>query len=110
MLKYLPQKSLKITEDVLLYNKKRVSCTCNIDRRLNNSNIPADITNNNIDDRLPKFAGVTNNKKVSRIPLRYFITCSLETDMKKFFESKKKSTIVVTPDEKIIFIDAPYIQ
>ena len=62
MLKYLPQKSLKIIEDFLLYNKKRVSCTCNIDRRLNNSNIPADITNNNIDDRIPKFAGVTNNK------------------------------------------------
>lgn len=115
MLKHLPEKSLKTIEELLLYIKKRVNYTGNIDRRLNNSDTPADITDGNIDNRITKFVDVINNEKVCRIPLRYFcnlgkinypvkinlkITCLLETDIKNLFELKKKSAVVGTPDAK----------
>ena len=73
--------------------KKRVSYKGNINRRLNNSNTQANITNDNIHNRIAKFTEVINNEKVCRIPLRYLcdlgkinypvktntkITCSLE--------------------------------
>ena len=125
MLKHLPEKSLKTIEELLLYIKKRVSYTGNIDRRLNNSDTPADITDDNIDNRITKFVDVINNEKVYRIPLRYFcnlgkidypvkinlkITCLLETNIKNLFELKKKSAVAGTPDAKIIFANAPHIQ
>ena len=118
----MPEKSLKTIEELLLYIKKRLSYTGNLDRRLNNSDTPGDITDANIDNRITKFVDAVNNEKVYRIPLRYFcnlgkinypvkinlkITCLLETDI---FELKKKSAVVGTPDAKIIFTNAPHIQ
>ena len=83
----------------------------------------ADITDVNIEDRMDKF--VINTDKVYRIPLRYFcdigkinflvktdlkIKCNLETEMKKLFELKKKVTNITSPDAKIIFTKAHFIQ
>ena len=83
-----------------------------------------DITNDNIDDRIANFEDVINNEN-DRTSLRYFcdqgiinypikinfqITSSLEKDMSKRFEFKKKSDVVGTPDKKIILAHVPYIQ
>ena len=38
------------------------------------------------------------------------IKCHLETDMKKWFESKKKVNAIGVPDAKIIFTKAPFLQ
>ena len=68
------------------------------------------------------------NEHVCRIPLRYFtdlgkinfptktdyrIKCHLKTVMKNLFESRKvyaSGTALPTPDVKIIFTKAPFIQ
>ena len=44
MRKYLAKKSLKTIDKLLLFSKKKVSYSGNIDRRANNSNKPADRT------------------------------------------------------------------
>ena len=99
MMKHLPAKSFRLIEGLLLYSKEKVSYTGDIDRKLNNSNTPAGITTDKINDRIAKFADVINKEKVYRITLRHFcdlekinylvkmnfkITCSFETEMKKF--------------------------
>ena len=102
MLKHLPEKALKKLKDDFLYNKKKVAYKkLTIDRRTYNSTTPADITDNNLDDRLDKFKDELKNEYDYRIPLRYFcdigkinfqlkidfkIRCHLETDMKRLFE------------------------
>ena len=68
------------------------------------------------------------NEHVYRIPLTYFtnlgkinfptkidyrIKCDLETETKKMFESGKvyaSGTVLPTPDVKIMFTKAPFIQ
>ena len=89
-----------------------------------NSNTDADRTNNNIDDRMTKFATQLQNKFVYRIPLRYLcdlgkinfpvktdikIRGTLETEMKKLFKSNKRVTTMLTPDVQIVFVKAPFI-
>ena len=82
----------------------------------------------NIDDRISKFENQLKNEYVYRIYLRYFtdlgkihfplkidsrIKCHLETEMKKLFESKKLTaagSAIPSPDAKIIFTKAPFIQ
>ena len=85
-------------------------------------------THLNIEDKIPKFKIVLKNEHVYGIPLRYFaglgkinfptktdyrIKCHLETKMKKLFESRKvhvSDTELLTPDVKIIFTKAPFVQ
>ena len=38
------------------------------------------------------------------------IRCTLETDMKKLFESKKQVAAIGTPDAQIVMLKAPFIQ
>ena len=72
MLKHSPENALKKIRKHLLWSKKSVTYPANSDRRIYNSNDPDDITNDNIDDRIAKFADQLRSKFVSRIPLRYF--------------------------------------
>ena len=80
-----------------------------IERRTFNSTTSADITDLNIEERIRDFQDMLKSEYVYRAPLRYFgyigkvnfplkidfkIKCQLETDMKKFFESKKKVTVI----------------
>ena len=103
MLKNLSEKSLKMIEKNFLYSKKTVSYNGNIDRRTHINKDPRDITDDNIDDRIDKFADVINTSRMYRTPLRYFcdlgknnflvkidfkIRCNLDADMKKLFETK----------------------
>ena len=121
----MPEKLLKTIQNLLLHSKKKVNYKGNIDRILNNSNTPAHRTDDNIDDRIAKFADIINNEKVYGISVRYFcdletisypvkinfkVKCSLETKMKKLFKLKTKSTLAGTPDVKIIFTNVPYMQ
>ena len=82
----------------------------------------------NIDDRITKFKEMLKNERVYRIPLRYFtgigkinfstkidyrVKLHLEKDMKKLFESRKvlaAGANIPSPDAKIIFAKAPFIQ
>ena len=112
----------------------------NIDRRIHNGDgIPTAGLNStqvalakakdlNIDDRITKFKDIIQSEHVYRIPLRYFtdlgkinfptkidyeIKLHLETKTKRLFESKKllaSGTAIPTPDVKIIFTKAPFIQ
>lgn len=63
MRKYLAKKSLKTIDKLLLFSKKKVSYSGNIDRRANNSNKPADRTDENLNDRIDKFEEVINGEK-----------------------------------------------
>ena len=99
------KRHLKKIQKHFLCSKKSVVYPDNVDRRVHNSNDPNDITDDNIDDRIAKFANQLSSKFVYRIPIRYFcdlgkinfpvkidmkIRCTLETEMKNLFESKKK--------------------
>ena len=77
---------------------------------------------------MSKFKNLLKNKHVYRIQLRYFtdlgkinfstkidyrIKYHLETEMKKLFESRKiltSASALPTPDLKIIFTKAPFVQ
>ena len=52
MLKSLPKKCLDKIEKLMLYRKRKVGYRGNIDQRANNSNTPADMTDDNIDKRI----------------------------------------------------------
>ena len=66
-LKHLPEKCLKRIENLLLYSKKEVSYNGKVDRRQNNSNTLADITDNNINGRISKFPDVFHNENFTQI-------------------------------------------
>ena len=154
MLKHLPAKSLKVIENDLLYSKEEVLIPYDLDRRLHgmakdaNNRVIYNITRSdgNFRDREAKFRNQLKDKYVYRIPLKYIcdigkinfptkidvkIRLTLETDMKKLFESNKnlmdnpktgKSATSndpndyepdgtpQTPDVQIIFLKAPMIQ
>ena len=106
MLKHLPEKALKKIRTNFLFSEKAVVLSGNNDRRVHGvSNDNTQRTDDNLDDRISKFATQIKDKFVYRIPLRYIcdigktnfqtkvdmkIRLTLETDMKKLFESKKK--------------------
>ena len=71
MLQHLPKKALKMIQNNLLYSKEKVNYSTGQDRRIHNSNIPANRTNSNISDRISKFQEQLKNKFVYRIPLKY---------------------------------------
>ena len=57
----------------MLYSNKTVFYNkTTIDRRTHNSATPADITNDNLDDRIDTFQDQIKNEFVYRIPLRSF--------------------------------------
>ena len=81
----------------------------------------------NIHDRISKFQSQLKDEYVYRIPLKCFLETGkinsvvkidfrikyLATEIKKLFESKKvlaSTASIPTPDAKIIFTKAPYIQ
>ena len=73
MLKYLPKHLLKKKQkNYSFLAKKILSYRENIERRMHNSNTVVDITNENIEDIINRFADVIITDKVYRIPLRYF--------------------------------------
>ena len=105
MLKHLPKNALKMIERDLLYRKKVVIIPGNEDRRSHKNDNDALRTDSNIEDRQDKFANQIDSKCVYRIPLQYIcdlgkiifptkidlkIRCTLQTNMKQLFESKKR--------------------
>ena len=126
ILKHLPKDALKTLEKTILYSKQTVYFnTTTIDREIHNSNTANDITDLNINERIPKFKNQLKNEFVCRVPLRYFtdigkinfplktdfrIKCHLETDMKKLFKSKKTVTAIGAPVAQIIFTNPPFLQ
>ena len=110
MLKHLPEKSLKVIQQDLLYSQKPVFFfTKGFDRRLHYrfespTKHPSVPTGANFRDRETKFRQQLKNKYVYRIPLKYIcdlgkinfptkidmkIHLTLERDLKKLFESDK---------------------
>lgn len=65
-----------------------------MDRRTNNINTPADMTNENIDGRTDKFATVINFEKSRKknFPLKidFKIKCNFKTEMKNFPDLQRK--------------------
>ena len=89
----------------LLFRIKAVIYPANSGRRSHNNDDSTKRTDDNIEDREVKVTVQIDSKYVYRIPLKYFcnlskiifpfkidlkIRCSLETEMKKLFELKKK--------------------
>ena len=90
----------------MLYSKMPVVYNrTTIDRRTYNSTTAADITDDNLDDRITLFQNQLKDEFVYRVPLKYFtgigkinfplkidfkIKSHLETDIKKLSESKKR--------------------
>ena len=112
-------------EKDLLYSKKPVIISGNKDRRSHNNDNEAFRTDDNLEDREDKFAAQIDSKYVYRIPLKYRcdlgkikfptkidlkIGCTLQTNMKQLFESKKKVPAIGAPDAQIVFVRAPYLQ
>ena len=105
MLKHLPEKALKRIRKNVLFSEKAVVLSGNNDRRVHGAtNDNTQRTDDNLDDRISKFVTQIKDKFVYRIPLRYIcdigkinfptkidmkIRLTLETDMKKLFETKK---------------------
>ena len=154
MLKHLPARSLKVIENDLLYSKEEVVIPYNLDRRFHgmvkdaNNRVIHNIvrSDGNFRDREAKFRSQLKDEYVYRIPLKYIcdigkinfptkidmkIRLTLETDMKKLFESDKnlmgnpKSGKTAdstnpndyetdgtpqTPDVQIVLLNVPMIQ
>ena len=154
MLKHLPTKSLKIIENDLLYSKEELMVPYKLDRRFHgmvkdaNNRVIHNVTRSdgNFRDREAKFRNQLKDKYAYRIPLKYIcdigkinfptkidmeIRLTLETDMKKLFESDKNrmgnpktgqlatctdpndfepDAIPPTPDVEIVLLKAPMIQ
>ena len=154
MLKHLHAKSLKVIENDLFYSKEEVVIPCNLDRRFHgmvkdaNNRVIHNVvrSDGNFWDREAKFRIQLKDKYVYRIPLKYVcdigkinfpnkidmkIRLTLETDMKKLFESNKnlmgnpktgKSATSIdpndnepnetpqAPDVQIALLKAPMIQ
>ena len=86
MLEDLPEKALRKLQNDLLYSKKKISYNkTTIERRTYNSTVPANITDDNLDNRLNRFKDQLKNEYTYRIPLRYFsdINFLLKTDFKQ---------------------------
>ena len=92
---------------------------CN-DRRIHNNDSEVYRTDDSLEERQDKFVAQIDTKYVYRVPLKYFwdldeinfptkidlkIRSTLQTEMEKLFESKKKVTAI-----EIVFATAPFIQ
>ena len=109
-------------EKDLLYSKKTVIIPGNEDRRSHNNDMEAFRTNDNLEDREDKFAAQIDSKYVYRFPLTYLcnlskinfpnkidlkIPCTLQTDMKQLFESKKIWLLLVYQTHKLFLLECP---
>ena len=129
MLKHLPKDALKMIEKTHLYSKQ----PADYNHVTVNATLLAETKENyakdlNINERISKFKEQLKNEHVYRLPLRYFtdigkinfptkidykIKLHLETEMKRLFERRKVLTLgaaLPTPESKIIFTKALYIQ
>ena len=153
ILKHLPAKSLKVIKNDLLHSKEEV-IPYNLDRRFHgmvkdaNNRVIHNVirSDGNFRDRKAKFRNQLKDKYVYRIPLKYIcdigkinfstkidmkIKLTLETDMKKLFESDQNhmgspktgklatstdpndfepDAIPPMPDVQIVLLKAPMIQ
>ena len=135
MLKHLPEKDLKTHSEKPVYYTD-----VSIDRRIHNGDgitAPTGSTADqiatlkknyakdlNIDDRIAKFRNIIKSEHVYRISLRYFtdlgkinfptkINYRIKLHLERLFKSRKvlaSGSALPTPDVKIIFTKAPYIQ
>ena len=118
ILKHLPENDLKMIEKNLLYSTKPVIIRGNEDRRSHTNNNEANRTDANLEDRENKFDAQIDNKYVYRVPLKNLcdlgklnfpketdlkICCTLQTDMKKLSELKKKVTAIGVLDAQLVF-------
>ena len=125
ILKHLPKNAFKMIQNDFLYCKKDVIYPTGQERRVHNSDDATKLTDDSIVDRTDKFTNQIKSKYVNRILLKYLcnlgkinfptkidmnIRCTLETEMKKQFESKKRVTNNGAPDAQIVFVKAPFIQ
>ena len=82
-------------------------------------------TVDNLEDQEDKFGTQIGAKYVSGVLLKHFcdlekinipikidlkIRCTLQTEIKKLFELKKKVTVIFGPDTQIVFERAPFVQ
>ena len=122
MLKHMPDDALKTYDKTLLYSKKAVKLANNVDRLPNNTDNSR--TDDNLDDRIDKFHDLLGKKKICQIPLTFLIDLglanfpisfdtryilTLEQDLNKLFESKKKVNPIPEPAAKIITFETPFI-
>ena len=113
MLKYLSEKDLKKLRKHVLFSKKEVIYTAGVDRRPHNDDTANKRIDDNLDNRIAKFPAQIQNKFTCRFPLRcrcdlgkinfptkidMKIRLTLETDLKKLFESY------------FVLLKAPYLQ
>ena len=125
MLKHLPAKNLKKLRKHFLFSKKEVIYTAGVDRRPHNDDGNGKRSDDNLDDRIDKFSDQLKNKFTHRNPLRYLcdlgkinfstkldmkIRLTIETDMKKLFETNKEVANISTLDAQIVLMKAPYLQ
>ena len=129
MLKFEEDNALKTYHHHLLYSKKQVKLPTGKNRRSHKAN-DADAgkrTDDNLDDRINKFADQPQTESYYRIPLRFL--CSLgiinqpvkfntkwlltfDMDHQRLFESKANQANGALPDSvdaKIILMSTPYI-
>ena len=107
----------------LLFSNTVVIYPANSDRRSHNNDYATKRTDDNIKDKEDKFAVQIDSQYVYRILLKYFcdlgkinfptkidlkICCTLETEMKRLCESKKKVTTIGAPYAQIAFLKAPF--
>ena len=131
LLKHIPKKALAVIENELLYSKKKVELPDGEDRRKRHTAVGGDAserTDDNIDERIQKFATQLQNTYYYRIPLKFICDLGLvnttvkfntkwrltfESDMSRLFESKANlaaaTTAVGKPDAKRILDSTPYL-
>ena len=108
-----------------LYSKKLVILVEDNVRRIHNNDNKVYRTDDNLEDRQDKFGAQIDAKYVYRVPQKYFfnlgkinfltkihlkIRCTLQTEMRKIFELKKKVNGIGAPDAQIVFARALFIQ
>ena len=102
----MPKDLLAITENNLLYSKKKVKFPAGEDKRDTHTAAGKDTdnrTDDNIDERIQKFQNQLKNTYWYRVPLKYIVDLgqvntsikfntkwriTFETDLQKLFESK----------------------
>ena len=100
--------------------KKPVISSGNEDRRSHTNDNDVNRTDPNLEDRENKFGAQIDTKYVNRVPLKYFcdlekinfptkidleICCTLQTEMKKLFESKNRLLPQLRQTQKLFFLE-----
>ena len=131
ILKHVPKKALAVIENDLLYSKKKAELPDGEDRRKKHTAAGGDATertDDNIDERIQKFAAQLRTTNYYRIPLKYICDIgyvntpikfntkwrlTFESNMSRLFESKTNlaadANYPNNVDVKIILDSAPYL-